>query len=236
MSSTTHARWRAAAVAIPPAVMLAGFAYHPWIGNPGDAGFLAALAAAVVGDTTRWALSHLAVAVGSGLLILSFLAIRSFLGELDEGRWSALGLPFVVMGSTLFALLPALEFAPLAAAVAGVDVQAVQAALEPWFRPIHLASAALFLVGTLGFAVGIARSAVLGPRLTWLVVGALTVMAATRFLPLSVALLYVGPTAGIVALWPLAVAIWRHPGAQSPAHRQAMPERPPPATSTVSSP
>ena len=201
-------RWRVAIVAIAPLVMLAGFAYHPWLGNPSDDHFLAELAEAVAADTTRWAISHLTVAVGSGLLILAFLAIRGYLREAGEERWSALGVPFVVMGSVLFALLPAFEFAPLAAAKTGADIQATQEALMPLFAPILLTSAVLFIVGVLGFTIGITRSKVLGPGLTWLVAAALVVMAAARIFPVGAAQLYVGPVAGIVALWPLAYGMW----------------------------
>jgi hypothetical protein len=54
--------------------------------------------------------------VASGLLVLAFLAIRSYLREAGEDRWNILALPFIVVGSTLFAVLPGMEFAPLAAA------------------------------------------------------------------------------------------------------------------------
>lgn len=35
---------------------------------------------------------------------------------------------------------------------------AVQAALEPWFVPVLVAGAGLFVLGTVGFAAGIIRS------------------------------------------------------------------------------
>jgi hypothetical protein len=53
----------------------------------------------------------------------------------------------------------------------------------PWFIPILLTGAVSFALGAFGFAKGIARSEVLSPRLTWLVVGALVVMAVARFVP-----------------------------------------------------
>lgn len=203
MSATTRARFRAAIVAIAPAVLLAGFVYHPHIPYIPDP---AAVAAAVTSDTTRCGLSHLAVGVGSGLVALAFLAIQSYLREAGEERWSVPALPFIVMGSTLFTLLPGMEFAPLAAAETGADVQAAQTALAPWFVRILLAGTVIFALGVFGFARGIARSGVLGPRLTWLVVRALVVMAAARFVPLGTVQFYVGGAAGIVALWPLAIA------------------------------
>jgi hypothetical protein len=36
-------------------------------------------------------------------------------------------------------------------------------------------------------------------------------MALTRFFPVGAAQLYVGPTAGVVALWPLAYVMGRRP-------------------------
>src|SRR5215203_3361427 len=135
------------------------------------------------------------------------LAVRSYLREAGEERWSVLGLPFIVLGSTLFAFLPAMEIAMLAAAESGADVQAVLTALDPWFFPILLTGAINFALGVLGFAMGIVRSGVLGPRLTWLVVGALVVMAAARFVPAGAAI-YVGGASAIVALWPLAYEMW----------------------------
>lgn len=213
MSSTTRARFRAVIVAFAPAWLLAAFVYHPYIADLTDK---AAVAAALASDTTRWGLSHLAVGVGSGFAVLAFLAIRSYLREAGEERWSILALPFIVIGSMLFAFLPAMEIAMLGAAGAGADVQAVLVAMDPWFFPILLTGAITFALGVLGFAMGIVRSGVLGPRLTWLVVGALVVMAAARFVPTGAAI-YLGGATAIVALWPLAYEMWKHPEAARPA-------------------
>ena len=212
MSTTTRARFRAAIVAVAPAVLLVGFFYHPYISLPTDP---VAIAAALASDTTRWGLSHLAVGVGSGLVVLAFLAIRSYLREAGEERWSILALPFIVLGSTLFVFLPAMEIAMLGAAEAGADIQASLIAMDPWFFPTLLAAALTFALGVLGVAMGIVRSGVLDPRLTWLVVGALVVMAAARFVPLGAAI-YVGGASAIVALWPLAYEMWKHPEAARP--------------------
>jgi hypothetical protein len=146
--------------------------------------------------------------------VLAFLAIRSYLRDVGEERWSVMGLPFIVMGSTLYALLPAMEFAPVGAFRTGADIAAVQAALMPWFVPILLTSALLFALGILGFVIGIVRSEVLSAWLTWIVPGALVVMAASRFFPVGAAQLYVGPVAGIMALWSLAYTIWKQPQAR----------------------
>jgi hypothetical protein len=222
ISATTRAQFGASIVALAPAVLLFAFVYHPYIANLTDK---AAVAAALASDTTRWGFSHLAVGLGSGLVVLAFLAIRSYLREAGEERWSILALPFIVIGSTLFTFLPAMEIAMLAAAEEDADVQAVLTAMDSWFFPILLTGAITFALGVHGFAMGIVGSGVLGPRLTWLVAGALVVVAAARFVPLGAAL-YVGGAAAIVALWPLAYEMWKHPEAARPAGQP----RPMPAT------
>ena len=209
MSTMTRARFRAAIVAIAPAVLLVGFFYHPYISPPTDPG---AIAAAAASDTTRWGLAHLAISVGYGLVVLAFLAIRSYLSEAGEERWSIPALPFIVMGSTLFVVLTGMEIGLMAAAETGAHVHAVQRALFPWFIPILLTGALSFALGVLGFAMGIVRSGVLSPRLSWLVLGALVVLAVARFVPLSAAPYVIG-VAGVVALWPLAYEMWKHPEA-----------------------
>src|ERR671911_1777347 len=180
MYSTTRARFGASIVAIAPAVLLFAFVYHPYIANPTDK---AAVAAALASDTTRWGFSHLAVGVGSGLVVLAFFTIRSYLREAGEERWSVLALPFIVMGSMLFAFLPAMEIAMLAAAEEGADLRAVLTALDSWFFPILLTAAVTFALGVFAFSKGIVRSGVMGSQVTWLVVGALVVMAVARLVP-----------------------------------------------------
>lgn len=206
-TDTRTTKIRAAAVVIAPAVMLAGFLAHPYITTLPDA---AQVADAVVDDTARWGIAHLAVAVGSGLMILAFLAIRSYLREGGETRFSPWALSFVVVGSALYAVLPGLEFAPLAAAETGGDVEAVQAALDPWFLPVLVTSVLLFAIGAFGFAKAIAASGLFSRRLTGLVVTGLVVMALARLVPVGVVQFYVQGAAGLLALWPLAYHFWRH--------------------------
>jgi len=83
MSQATRARFGAAIVALAPAVMLVGLFAHPYIETLPDA---AAVAEAATADTTYWGLVHLTAAVASGLLVLAFLAIRSYLREAGEER------------------------------------------------------------------------------------------------------------------------------------------------------
>jgi hypothetical protein len=139
-----------------------------------------------------------------------------------EERWSVLALPPIVLGSTLFVILTGMEIALGAVAETGGDAQAVQAALSPWFVPILLAGAIGFALGAFGFAIGIARSAVLRPGLTRVVTGALGMMAVARFVPLSVAP-YMLAVAGVVALWPLAYEMWRHSATRPSGHPRPLP-------------
>jgi hypothetical protein len=221
---SSRSRSRATMVAIAPAALLAALVAHPFL--PGRLPNDSAVAEAVAADTTRWGLAHLATGVASGLLIIAFLAIRSHLREAGEDRYSALGVPFIVIGSTLFTLLPGMEFAPLAVAETGAptaEIAAAHEALEPWFVPVLAIGALTFGAGVLGFAKGIADRRILGPRLTTLVVAALVVMAASRFVPLAVSQLYVQGAAGFVALWPLAYEMWKAPQARVAEQPRPMP-------------
>jgi hypothetical protein len=201
-------RWRTIAMVVAPAVLLAVFVAHPFLSGrlPNDAG----VAEAVVAGPTWWGAVHLATAVASGLIILAFLALRSYLREAGEDRFSALGVPFVVIGSTLFAFLPGMEFAPLAAAETGAtttEIEAAQEALASWFLPVLVAGALAFAIGVFGFARSISIVTVGSRGLTRVVVAALIVMAVSRFVPLAAVQFYVQGVAVIVALWPLAYAM-----------------------------
>lgn len=224
MVSKTRSRSRATIVALAPAALLVSVVTHDFL--PGRLPNDAAVAEAVAAGTTRWGLVHMATAVSSGLLIIAFLAIRSYLREAGEDRFSAIGVPFIVMGGTLFTMLPAMEFAPMAVAVAGAatpTIAAVQAALSPWFVTVLVVGALSFAVGVWGFARGIADSRVLSPGLTTVVVGALAVLAASRLVPLAAVQFYVQGAAGVIALWPLAYAIWRHPQARVASSARPIP-------------
>jgi hypothetical protein len=221
MSAITSPGWRTAAAGLAPVAFFAALLSHPHIGGrlPNDA----AVAAAVVADPVRWGLVHLAAGAAFGILVLAFLAVRAHLRAKGEEPWSAVAIPFVVVGSTLYTILPGMEFAPLAAARAGHDVQAAQAALGPWFVPLLLTAAATFAVGAVAFAVGVLRSGVLSPGLARIVAAALVVMAAARFVPFAAVQFHVQGAAAVAAFWPLAYALWTasSPAAAGPGRRQA---------------
>ena len=215
MSTLARGSLRAGVVAIAPLILFTALSYHPYL--PGRQPNLEALAAAVTSDPTRWGVVHLATGVASAVLILAFIAIRSHLHDAGEDRWSAAALPFIVIGSTLYVMLPGMEFAPLAALEAGGDVEAAQRALLPWFIPLLVTAGITFAVGMFGFALGVMRSGLLSPGLTRLVAAALVVMALSRLVPLSVVQFYLQGLAGYVALLPLAYSMWKYPRAAVPA-------------------
>ncbi len=205
-------RWRRVILVVAPTVLLAALVTHPYLAGrlPNDS----AVAAAIIDGTTRWGLVHLATGVASALIVLAFLALRSYLREAGEDHFSARGIPPIVIGSTLFAVLPGMEFAPLAAAEAGAttaEIEAMQAALASWFVPVMMIGSVAFAIGVLAFARAISVTTVGGPAVTRVVVGALTAMALSRFVPLAAVQFYVHGVAAIVALWPMAYAMRTQP-------------------------
>jgi hypothetical protein len=201
MSDPTRGRFQAAIVAIAPFFLLGALAYHPYIANLTDP---SAVAEGLSAGTTRWALAHIAVGVGFGLLLLAFLTVRSYLSEAGEERWSARAVPFLVMGTTLFTFLPALETAMVAAYQVGADPVALQEQLATWFVPIMLSSALILAIGVILMAVAVVRSRAFDAQLTRVIAGALVVLALSRFVPLGGAL-YLGAVAGVIALVPIAI-------------------------------
>ena len=205
-------QWRTIILVAAPTALVAALVAHPYLSGrlPNDS----EVAEAVAGGTTRWGLVHLATSVASGLIILAFLAVRSYLREAGEDRLSRLGVPFVVLGSTLFAVLPGMEFAPLAAAETGAttaEIEATQEALSSWFLPVLVSGALAFAIGVFGFARALSVTALGGRALTRVVVVALIVLAISRFVPLAVVQFYVQGGAAIVAMWTLAYAMRTQP-------------------------
>ena len=217
-------QWRTVILVAAPAALLAALVAHPYLAGrlPNDA----EVAAAVASGTTRWGLVHLATSVASSLIMLAFLAVRSYLREAGEDRLSTLGVPFVVIGSTLFAVLPGMEFAVLAAAetdATTAGIEATQEALSSWFVPVLVSGASAFAIGVLGFARALSITTVGGPALTRVVVGALIVMAISRFVPLAAVQFYVQGVAAIVALWPLAYVTRTQPTPYTADRSRPMP-------------
>src|SRR5688500_4141540 len=146
---------RAAVVAIAPVLLLVAMVWHPYL--PGRLPNHDAVADAVADDPTRWALVHLTTAVASGAIVLAFIAIRGFLREAGDQVLSAIGLGFIVVGSLAYAVLPGMEFTPLAANEIGADAAAAQAALDDWFVRVLVIGAIAFAIGIVCVAVAVRR-------------------------------------------------------------------------------
>jgi hypothetical protein len=205
-------RWRTIILVAAPAALFAALVAHPYLSGrlPNDG----EVAVAVAGSTTHWGLVHLAASVASALIILAFLAVRSYLREAGEDRLSTFGLPFVVVGSTLFAVLPGMEFAPLAAAETGATpagIEAAQEAVSSWFVPVLASGSLAFAIGVFSFARALSVTTLGGRALIRAVVVALVVMAVSRSVPLATVQFYVQGVAAIVAFWPLAYAMRTQP-------------------------
>jgi hypothetical protein len=199
----------AATVALAPVSLLGAIVHHPFIA---DLRHKHDVAAALTAGATRWSVAHLGAAVASALVALAFLAVAAALRNRGEWRWSGRSVPFVVVGCTLFALLPAMEIAVLAASLAGADAEAVLLELDAWFRPLLVGSATVFAIGLACAATAVVRARVIGRPATALVVAALTVAGVARFLPFGAALT-VGAAALVVALWPLVGVVAARPPA-----------------------
>lgn len=205
---TTHgasARGSAAVVAIGPLLLLVALLWHPPL--PGRLPDGNAVADAAAADTTRWGLSHLALAIASAMIVLAFVAVRGHLRDRGDRSLSAVGLGFVVLGSTLYAVLPGMEFSLLVADETGADLAATQGALESWFVLVLIGGSLLFAIGTTLFAVAVVRSAALGRTEALMIAGALVFFGLSRLVPIGVVQFYVQPAAALLALLPIAAEI-----------------------------
>lgn len=208
--SVRGSRAGAAVVLGAPVGLVLAIAYHPYIPRLDNS---AEVARELEAGPVRWGLAHLAVGLAAALLLIAFLVVRSLLREHGD-RWSGWGTPLVVLGSVLFAFLPAMEVAIVAVNDAGGDVAAAMEQLNTWFVPILISSSALFALGLAGFATGIATAPLgLSRGVVRMVVVALLVAALSRFVPLGAAI-YVGAVALTVALWPLGLLVLREPEAE----------------------
>ncbi len=205
-AASTPGRWAAVATGAGPVLLLAAFLWHPPI--PGRLPDDAAVAEAAAADLTRWGLVHLAAVIGSAAIAVSFVAVREYLRGHGDRRLSAFGLGAVVIGSVLYAVLPGLEFAHIAAHETGADMEATQAALTEWFLVFLLGGSLVFLLGCAAFAVAVMRTRPLGGSLDGVVAGALIVFALARLVPIGAVQFYVQSAAAMLALLPLAVGTW----------------------------
>ena len=203
-TASSH-NWRIAVLVVAPATLLLALAAHPFIEGrlPNET----AIAEEVVAGTTRWGVGHLAAALASALIAVAFLAVQQYLHQAGEDRLSGLGMPLVIVGSTLYAVMPGMEFAVLAAADTGAttaEIAEVQDAIGSWFMPVLVTSSLTFGLGAISFVGAIRASKIASTGITHVVSVALIVMALSRIVPLSATQFYIHGLAAVVAMWPLA--------------------------------
>jgi hypothetical protein len=202
-------RTGAVVVASGPLLMLAAILWHPFIPDLRDK---ADVVRHLQADTTTWFGAHLLVALASALVLLGFLAVHGHVrATIGRARWMRGAIPWLVVGTVLFVMLPAMEIGMLAVEKAGGDLLATQTALDTWFMPILVSGTIVFAVGSVAFAVGVHRARILPAGTSWVVVAGLVVSAASR-VPFTLALI-LGVVALNVAMLILASAMWRAGGA-----------------------
>ena len=203
--ATPAAGARAVLVATGPVLLTAAMLWHPPLSGrlPDSAG----VADAASADITRWGLSHVAAALAFAAVAVAFVTVRGHLRERGDGSISAVGLGLVLFGSVLYAVLPGMEFAVVAAHETGADLAETQTALESWFLSIVVAGGVTFALGTVLFAIAVVRNAAFAPATTILVAGALVVFGISRVVAVGIVQFYVQSVAALLPLVPLAVAI-----------------------------
>lgn len=173
--------WAGAAVLfVAPAVLLAGALAHPFVG---DYTHTIVVADAVRAAPGQWAVAHLLLAIGLGLMPLVVLVIRQEFRSAGEQRWSGIGLPLLIVGGTLMATIVGTEITLAAVVDSGGDVLAVREADEALTLPVFLGGVLLFVLGWLSFAMAFYRARILPTALNWWAIVALVAVAITFFIP-----------------------------------------------------
>lgn len=180
MSERTRMRAGATALFIAPVVLLAGILAHPFVRSYLDT---SVVAEAVRGAPGRWALSHLLIAVGLGLLLVAVTVIRREFRDAGEQRWSVVAMPLLFVGATLLGALVGSEVTLAAVATSGQDVLAVLEASETSITPLYLGGALLFAAGWVSLAVAFRRAPILPSVQNGVAVVALIVIPIGLFVP-----------------------------------------------------
>ena len=180
MSERTRTWAGAAVLFIAPAVLLAGILAHPFVRDYTDTSVVAEAVSVAPG---QWAVSHLTLAIGLGLVSLAVLAIRHEFRSAGEQRWSAIGVPLLIVGATLLGAIVGTEITLSAVIDTGGDVLAVREATETSTLPLFLAGVLLFGLGWLSFAMAFYRARILPSAPNRLATVALVAVPIAIFVP-----------------------------------------------------
>jgi hypothetical protein len=175
--------WAGAAVLfIAPAVFLAGALAHPFVR---DYTHTSVVADAISAAPGRWAVSHLILAIGLGLMPLAVLVIRHEFRSAGEQRWSAAAVPLLIVGITLLGAYAGTEITLAAVVNTGGNVLAVRVADATLTAPLFLGGVLLFGLGWLSFAMAFYRARILPSPLNWWAIVALVAIPIASFIPLT---------------------------------------------------
>ena len=173
--------WAGAAVLfIGPLVFLAGSLAHPFVRDYMDP---TVIADAVKGASGQWAVSHVILAIGLGLVLLAVLVIREQFRTAGEQRWSALGVPLLVVGASLLGAIVGSEVTLAAVVDSGGDVLAVLEAEATSTWPLVLGGFLLFGLGWLSFAMAFYRARILPSALNRVAIVVLVAIVIVSFIP-----------------------------------------------------
>lgn len=180
MSERSRAWAGAAVLFIAPAVFFAGALAHPFVRDYLDTSVVADAVSAAPG---QWAVSHLLLAIGLGLMPLAVLVIRHEFRSAGEQRWSAIGVPLLIVGATLLGAYVGTEITLAAVVDSGGDVLAVREADATVTWPLFLGGVLLFGLGWLSFAMAFYRARILPTALNRLAIVALVAIPIASFIP-----------------------------------------------------
>jgi len=173
--------WAGAAVLfIAPAVFLAGVLAHPFVSDYTRTSLVADAISAAPG---QWAVAHLILAVGLGLMPLVVLVIRDQFRRVGEQRWSAAGAPLLIVGASLLGAYAGTEITLAAVVNSGGNVLAVRVADATLTAPLFLGGVLLFGLGWLSVAMAFYRARILPSALNWWAMVALVAIPIASFIP-----------------------------------------------------
>jgi hypothetical protein len=165
---------------IAPAVFLAGALAHPFVS---DYTHTSVVADAVSDAPGQWAVAHLILAIGLGLMPLAVLVIRDQFRSAGEQRWSAAGVPLLIVGVTLLGAYAGTEITLAAVVNSGGNVLAVRVADATLTAPLFLGGVLLLGLGWLSFAKAFHRARILPNVLNWWAIVALVAVPIASFIP-----------------------------------------------------
>jgi hypothetical protein len=192
-------QFRVAVVLLAPVVILVSFVWAPYVSNFTDN---EAVAAKIAANTSRWEWAMLLQAIGLSMTPLAVFALRHYLRDAGEDRWSFVAAGLLTIGSVMLAFGVGTDQTIAVAIDGGASGEAVLDARDAWLLPTLTVSLVVFSLGWLSLALAVRASGVLASQTNRIVTAALIVVAISVFIPVTGGQ-YLAALGAIVALWPL---------------------------------